>query len=1037
MSDAIKSEGASSVGMQGDKSKTSYLGLLQGVLQKECEMPATRILVLCAGPGMGKTTVLNRLVFRCKESGIAGRYYDYGGLNPDEAYVRFKEALRWFKNNAKGSSEHGNPLVACDNVPVGDEYDVDRLCKLVRRLVEEGGSVALGILPEDELLVEQLGEARCLWACELRYPRPIDTHAAEIYDLYTQGVPLLTTEIEKMDPQHDASVPMDMGYQEAYLSLVEHALRPGMIDEEKRLRWVMLLMGSGARHDVERVLGNLDGLLWRLLARDAPFFGISRTQNTFCCVGGHSIDCLNIAYSALYAMSKHWINLIAGICRVLAKRGDFARVAVVSLMCADDAERCSIGLEWGMRMIDAGEVSVAEDALEVARALGGTSLPGYRETSCALASLGRRHAESRDLHLLGPRDGGEAIVARLAMGCRMLLRGKRLSDGFMAVNRDDTLAKALLTHGQALQLMIDAKLEEAYELLLACPIRLESSSISCAVVEVDYALCSLLVGMVPGPLDMEALQAAGALFERAGLTQCIALRDAAVAMGRLLGGRAVPTEAFEIHIERATRSNDTLLRGVFLLAAGVSDMRIGALTRCYVRLEQAKDAFTATGAEALKKTAILLNLAVRSQLGERITSSEMRPCEGISQNMDKVVFMLGEAVSAKSPKSPSMRGWETPQCPRDIFWIVNVLTADCNVISHRFKRMLPRAWRSSVLKASAKIDEFFGDGASAGNDVVPKRSRIANTLSETGTREGTPIEIRMLGGFEVHVGGNALPGNRLDRRRAKAVLALLVAMPGHAAKRFSIMETVWPTYDYSTANKCLYSATSVLRSELSAALGDVDGIRLVLANKAEGTVSLDKAYIGCDVDRFEKKARKLLDLEGVDHRTVAMCREVEELYRGDLFVPPTDGMGIIQSRAQQLKELYADAMVAGSMAAHRMGMKSLACRFARKAYEADDLREDAVRAIVISLCAAGRHIEAERRYERFVGRVVDLTKRPPSRRLRELVDSVLRDSTVGTRQRRRASLDPQAKVHVLKEDKTLPTQLAFSFDDAGSQRESE
>jgi len=72
-----------------------------------------------------------------------------------------------------------------------------------------------------------------------------------------------------------------------------------------------------------------------------------------------------------------------------------------------------------------------------------------------------------------------------------------------------------------------------------------------------------------------------------------------------------------------------------------------------------------------------------------------------------------------------------------------------------------------------------------------------------------------------------------------------------------------------------------------------------------------------------------------------------------------------------------------------LGMKSLACRFAKKAHNADNMREDAMKVLAIALCAAGRHAEAERCYEQFVGRVVDMTKRPPSRQLRQAVEELL------------------------------------------------
>ncbi len=143
------------------------------------------------------------------------------------------------------------------------------------------------------------------------------------------------------------------------------------------------------------------------------------------------------------------------------------------------------------------------------------------------------------------------------------------------------------------------------------------------------------------------------------------------------------------------------------------------------------------------------------------------------------------------------------------------------------------------------------------------------------------------------------------------------------------------------------------------------------------------------MDVFEEKARQVLDLEGSDREVVALSRELEELYRGDLFVPPTDGMGVVQTRARELKDLYADSMIVAAHAASNLGMKTLACRFAQHAHAADELREDAVRILVIALCAAGRKVEAERCYEKYVGHMVDISRRPPSRHLRKEMQSLL------------------------------------------------
>ncbi|MBR3226769.1 MAG: bacterial transcriptional activator domain-containing protein [Atopobiaceae bacterium] len=997
-----------------------------------------RLLILCAGPGMGKTAKLSQMVLQHLTRGAASRYYDFASVCPEELPRKMRDVARWAASSVRGSlDKETRPFVAIDNLVVGDECDVDRVVSILRRILGEGSSIALAILPEGETLVERLGEAQCRWACDLRVARPLDANAAEWYDLYTLGVPLLVSTLAKMAPVDLHAIPSDLSYQESYVSMVESMDRPQMMDEEKRLRCGLMLLGNGSKEEVYSVIGNTDETLWRAVARDEPFLGVDIAANTFCCAGGHSMECLNVAYSALCSLVQPWPVLVANACDVLASRGDYARAAIVSLMCSDVTKKCMIGLAWGIRMIDAGEVSVATDALETARGLGLRHLDGFAETSCILAALGIGEDSIDARALISTPHGINARIVALALRSRALLRGKCLDEEIgelLPQERSDPLAEALATHAKALYLMLHGRLGEAYDLLLASPLRFESSSISAALVTMDYAFCSLLVGVLPGPLDREALDVAREFFERSGLTQYLSLLDASLAMGRLLGGKAATREAFEAHVQRAARSKDTILSGLFLIASGVADLRVGALTRGHVRLEQAERLFEEVSARELAVVSHLLDIAVRAQLGERVLSSEIKACKGVSKGLDKLVEALLIALTTEGDSASVVAGGMRmgPVCPRDIYWVANVLCNDCNAVSYRFMKTLPFAWSNSILRSSSEIDSNF-DGPSMGLSLrTSAQGVMTSEVMAQGVCKGKPVEVRMLGGFEVYAGGSAVPINRLDRRKGKALLALLTAMPGHVAKRYNIMESLWQTYDYPTANKCLYSATSVLRAELGAALGGNESPNLVVANKGAGTVALNTVFVGCDIDVFEEQARKLIDMEGVDNQAVALCREVEDLYRGDLFVPPTDGMGIISARALQLKELYADAMLAGATAASNLGMKSLACRFARKAQDADELREDAIRMLVVTLCATGRHIEAERRYERFVGRVVDLTKRPPSRRLRELVDSVLRDSPVGTRPRRPSSPGSQPKVHVLKEAEPIPAQLSFGFDDGGA-----
>lgn len=268
-------------------------------------------------------------------------------------------------------------------------------------------------------------------------------------------------------------------------------------------------------------------------------------------------------------------------------------------------------------------------------------------------------------------------------------------------------------------------------------------------------------------------------------------------------------------------------------------------------------------------------------------------------------------------------------------------------------------------------DEALGAREAPGIDTGPDAG-----ASRHG--HGAPIEIRLLGGFSVTVRGQRVPDGELEHRNAKSMLEYLLLRRGATAKRYQIVEQVWPEADYGMGFNRAYQATSTLRAAIAKIDSDLDPFVLSRATKA---VSLDMGIIRCDVDEFRACAREAADT-GDDARAVAMARRAERLYVGDLYVPPVDATGYVMTTRDELRRLYGDAMVAGSDAALRLGKKRTATRLAMNALASDDMREDAVVSMVRALRASGRNVEADRQYQRYARRLMQSANRPPSRLLR-------------------------------------------------------
>ena len=140
--------------------------------------------------------------------------------------------------------------------------------------------------------------------------------------------------------------------------------------------------------------------------------------------------------------------------------------------------------------------------------------------------------------------------------------------------------------------------------------------------------------------------------------------------------------------------------------------------------------------------------------------------------------------------------------------------------------------------------------------------------------------------------------------------------------------------------------------------------------------------VRCDVDAFRIIAREASDTDD-PARALALARQAERLYAGDLYIPTVDAGAFITNLRDELRELYADAMVAGGEAALRLGQERTATRMATNALSVNDLREDAMVVLARALKASGRTVEAERRFRRFGSRLRRLGVGAPSGELLE------------------------------------------------------
>lgn len=160
------------------------------------------------------------------------------------------------------------------------------------------------------------------------------------------------------------------------------------------------------------------------------------------------------------------------------------------------------------------------------------------------------------------------------------------------------------------------------------------------------------------------------------------------------------------------------------------------------------------------------------------------------------------------------------------------------------------------------------------------------------------IEIRLLGRFQVEVGGRDVTEQLVRRRRAGDLLKLLSFGTEQGIARERVMDALWPDLAPERAGTNLRKAAHHLRSTLGPASSVVlDGQSVRLG---------DGWIIDSDAKAFEHLARGALsdgDVEG--------CRKAASRYHGELLAEDYETWCIEPRRA--LRDLYLETLACGRL----------------------------------------------------------------------------------------------------------------------------
>lgn len=922
------------------------------------------LLVLCAEPGCLYTGFAEEVLKASQADRDLIFYRNFSRSTSSNAVDAVTRLSREVARKARGVAEE--LMVALDFVPPADEYEVTRMAASIAKMRDAGALVLVTILPEARQLAEGLNEFVMLGTDDLCDRSVYNGSSVDggprngAWDL-TRGIPLLLQALRSA-PEWNAEKRLPSAYSEAVRDLIELGLRPCLHEEELSLRLAVTLLGSGSLEDLNSVLGIVDNDLLEDLSTWAPFYGLDLVSRTFDCVSDYSNGWMGLDAPLLRGLIAGHEALASSCAELLGSEGDLERLAAMLPLLSPEV-RARLVVSRGPELIDCGFLSLVKDAAASFDELGmgRTSSASHLKRVVRAMSQVRLADSYFDLKVTeGHKLDQTAMLERSLLRTRSLLRG----GGYEAVHMGiagSSLDARLRAHEKAVALMRDGRFREAMQLLMAHGGVGEIDSVSSCLIALDMEI-SRVMSCDTRWGDKSVLDACKAfLVPRGyeGLNGYLWLAEAIIE--GLAGGDRARVSAIETS---AMRAGESVARAVAQLAGAAMELRRKPSAYSLAGASAAQTACEELGLTYAAKSAALLKGVARFCLGEQPRFYEFQKGDGLAV-LGKVVFdamheSFGDLVPAEEV---------VYELPVNELWLLILLSETKGDFAEGLEDQIPTEWRRGIEVARRNCLRA----------PVPAETEPLG-LSAAGTDAKKTVRVNLLGEFSVWAGGARVPEWTLEKRSAKSVLEHLVLQANHLSGRLRLAAMVWPEApSEKNATQRLYQTTSAIRKALKIAGYEEE---LFISNKATKVIALVPEHIRCDVDDFIECAKGALEGTG-DARVCEQALRAESLYAGDLCILPAANSPFLIHKREELRVLYADAMVAGGEAALRLGKKRHAYRLASNALLIDDLREDAAILLIRALRASGRENEARSRYMAYVERLAKRLGKLPSMQVQE------------------------------------------------------
>lgn len=277
-------------------------------------------------------------------------------------------------------------------------------------------------------------------------------------------------------------------------------------------------------------------------------------------------------------------------------------------------------------------------------------------------------------------------------------------------------------------------------------------------------------------------------------------------------------------------------------------------------------------------------------------------------------------------------------------------------------------------------------GRLAGAIPAESRGRVS--------RRGRLPALRLLGGFELRIGGRTVP---LSRRAAEALIALLALRHGQPMTREAIGEALWPGSSPDSLRNRLDVTLSVARRALEPAAGS-RGPFEILAGQS-GLLHLDCGRIDVDLLRFQtlaraaepwlRKLRRGTELSARDLDLARRSIDTSLRAHGGELLPGFADYGWLDSSRLALAEARRKLLLGAARAALLARTPEEALAATVPLIDSDPLDEDAHRLHFRALGGMGDRGGLVRRFRVFRDRLRGELQTEPSPSTVALVRSLL------------------------------------------------